>query len=70
LIVFIDIQTENFTFEFRDPNLERSAGLTPADRKWMDDIVRDVNDGWNEDDPARPINMQYVALQLFGLAVY
>ena len=41
-------QVETGAFEFRDPALERSAGLTPADRKWMDDIVRDVNEGWEE----------------------
>ncbi|CAL1712096.1 unnamed protein product [Somion occarium] len=42
------INIEANTFEFRDPRLERSAGLTAADRKWMDDIVKDVNDGWVE----------------------
>ena len=25
----------------------------------MDDIVRDVNDGWNEKDPSRPLTMQF-----------
>ncbi|TCD68511.1 late secretory pathway protein avl9 [Steccherinum ochraceum] len=40
------VNIETNTFEFRDPRLERLAGLTPADRKWMDDIVRDVNDSW------------------------
>lgn len=29
--------------------LEKSAGLTAADRKWMDDIIKDVNEGWDED---------------------
>ncbi|KAF7794172.1 hypothetical protein EIP86_005303 [Pleurotus ostreatoroseus] len=45
------INLETGVFEFRDPKLERSAGLTAADRKWMDDIVTDVNDGWDESDP-------------------
>ena len=45
------MQLETGVFEFRDPKLERSAGLTAADRKWMDDIVTDVNDGWDESDP-------------------
>ena len=44
-------QLETGVFEFRDPKLERSAALTAADRKWMDDIVTDVNEGWDESDP-------------------
>ena len=51
-------QLEAGVFEFRDPKLEREAGLTPADRKWMDDIVRDVNDGWDESDPAGGAGIQ------------
>ncbi|KAI0822074.1 transport protein Avl9-domain-containing protein [Trametes gibbosa] len=43
------VNVETGTIEFRDAKLERFVGLTPADRKWMDDIVKDVNDGWNED---------------------
>jgi hypothetical protein len=60
------IQIETGTFEFRDPKLERSAGLTAADRKWMDDIVRDVNEGWDQEDPARPTSMQYAISLLKG----
>ena len=44
--------------EFRDPKLERSAGLTAADRKWMDDILTDVNENWSEDDAQHPTGMQ------------
>ena len=43
------IQIETNTFEFRNPTLERLIALTPADRKWMDEIVKDVNDSWNQD---------------------
>ena len=41
-------------FEFRDQKLERSAGLTAADRKWMDTIVTDVNESWDEKVSTRP----------------
>lgn len=58
--VYVLVQIETGVFEFRDPKLERTVGLTPADRKWMDDIVKDVNDGWNDDDPTRPTGMQCV----------
>ncbi|KDQ20941.1 hypothetical protein BOTBODRAFT_151915 [Botryobasidium botryosum FD-172 SS1] len=57
LDLLVNIETN--TFEFKDTNAERLAALTPADRKWMDDIVRDVKETWNELDPERPINMQF-----------
>ncbi|OSD02509.1 hypothetical protein PYCCODRAFT_1435499 [Trametes coccinea BRFM310] len=46
------VNIETGTIEFRDQKLERLVGLTAADRKWMDEIVKDVNDGWNEDPDA------------------
>ncbi len=49
--------------EFRNPNVERMVSLTPADRKWMDDIVTDVNDGYSEDpDMSLNATMQYVCV--------
>ena len=51
-------QIETGAIEFRSPNVERMVGLTPADRKWMDDIVRDVNEGYTED--PEMTGMQYV----------
>ncbi|KAF5344864.1 hypothetical protein D9758_011603 [Tetrapyrgos nigripes] len=53
------VNTETGTFEFRDPKVERSAGLTAADRKWIDDIVRDVNETWEDEDPTRSSGMQF-----------
>ncbi|ESK90529.1 cytoplasmic protein [Moniliophthora roreri MCA 2997] len=38
------VNIEEASLEFRNPNLERMVSLTPADRKWMDGIVRDVNE--------------------------
>jgi hypothetical protein len=52
------MQLETGALEFRNPNLERLIGLTAADRKWMDEIVRDVNEGWNDAEPARNSRMQ------------
>ncbi|KAL4073210.1 transport protein Avl9-domain-containing protein [Scleroderma yunnanense] len=48
------VNTETATLEFRNPRLERLIGLTAADRKWMDEIVRDVNDTWDGGDPLKP----------------
>ncbi|KAL5519875.1 hypothetical protein ACEPAG_1535 [Sanghuangporus baumii] len=53
------INIETNTFEFRDPQLERLVALTSADRKWMDDIVKDVNEGWNDTHPNRSSTMQF-----------
>lgn len=52
-------QTEIATLEFRNPRLERLVALTPADRKWIDEIVRDVNNSWDDTDPTKAA-MQYV----------
>lgn len=52
-------QTETATLEFRNPRLERLVALTPADRKWIEEIVRDVNDSWDDTDPTKAA-MQYV----------
>ncbi|WWD19878.1 hypothetical protein CI109_104347 [Kwoniella shandongensis] len=40
LLVNIDTNT----FEFSDPKVERMVALTPADRRWMDDVVRTVEE--------------------------
>ena len=45
--------------ECRDPKIERLAGLTAADRKWMDEIVKDENETY-DDDPTSPAGMQSV----------
>ena len=36
----------------------------------MDDIVRDVNEGWDQQDPTRPTGMQYVSLPSASLIIY
>ncbi|EIW72030.1 hypothetical protein TREMEDRAFT_26165 [Tremella mesenterica DSM 1558] len=40
------VNIENVSFEFTDPKLERLLSLTAADRKWMDDVVRAVEETW------------------------
>ena len=51
-------QIELGSIEFRNPEVERASALTAADRKWMDEIVLDVNATWDEEDPTRPTSMQ------------
>ncbi|QRW27025.1 Late Secretory pathway protein AVL9 [Rhizoctonia solani] len=50
---------ETGTFEFSNPTAERQGALTAADRKFIDDLVKDVNEGWNDADPSRPLGMQF-----------
>ncbi|GJE91600.1 late secretory pathway protein AVL9 [Phanerochaete sordida] len=53
------VNLETGAFEFRNPALERVAGLTPADRKWMDDVVKDVNESFDAADPSGSPNIQF-----------
>ena len=58
------MQTETGALEFRNPRLERTVALTAADRKWMDDILTDVNETWSESN-SQPTGLhQYVSLQI------
>ncbi|ORX40483.1 transport protein Avl9-domain-containing protein [Kockovaella imperatae] len=41
------VNIENMSFEFSDPKMERIVNLTPADRKWMDDVVKAVEETWD-----------------------
>lgn len=53
------LQIEQTSLEFADPKLERLVSLTPADRRWMDDLVKTVEDSWNPEDPTRPLGMAF-----------
>ncbi|CUA75103.1 Late secretory pathway protein AVL9 [Rhizoctonia solani] len=53
------VNLETGTFEFSNPTVERQGALTAADRKFIDDLVKDVNEGWNDADPSRPLGMQF-----------
>lgn len=44
------VDVESCSIEYRDPTIERAVALTAADRKWVDEIVKDVNDTWNTED--------------------
>lgn len=55
--VIVDL--ENSNLEFIDSSLQNLVNLTPADRKWMDEIVHVVLETWNPADPSRPSSMQY-----------
>ncbi|KAI9633849.1 putative cytoplasm protein [Dioszegia hungarica] len=47
------VNIDTMTFEFADPKLERIVALTAADRRWMDDVVRTVEETWDLPDVER-----------------
>ncbi|KAG8835833.1 late secretory pathway protein avl9 [Serendipita sp. 399] len=53
------VNIESSQIEYRTPHVERMVALTAADRLWIDTLVKDVNDTWNENDPQRPLGMQF-----------
>lgn len=56
------VDIESCSIEFRDTKIERAVALTPADRKWVDEIVKDVNDTWdNEDAGMRWVHILFVS---------
>ncbi|WVO21733.1 uncharacterized protein IAS62_003045 [Cryptococcus decagattii] len=48
------VNIDNNTFTFPDTKLERVVGLTPADRRWMDDVVQTVEESWGLSEGERP----------------
>nr|ODN81349.1 hypothetical protein L203_05604 [Cryptococcus depauperatus CBS 7841] len=48
------VNIDNNTFAFSDSKLERIVALTPADRKWMDDVVQTVEESWPLSEGERP----------------
>lgn len=57
-------QIEHTTLEFSDPKLERLVALTPADRRWMDEIVRTVEETWNPEGTSSPYYISVVCADL------
>ncbi|CEP13761.1 hypothetical protein [Parasitella parasitica] len=50
----------NGTLEFYNPQLASLVNHTIADRRWMENIVKVVNDTWNQNDPSRPMQNTYL----------
>lgn len=42
-----------------EPSLAQIVSLTPADRKWMDELVNVVVESYNPEDPSRPTTMRF-----------
>ncbi|GAA5826037.1 hypothetical protein JCM10212_002201, partial [Sporobolomyces blumeae] len=53
------------TVQVLNPAVTPLITLTPADRKWMDELVTTVDQSWNEADPERPLGMGWVGSEDF-----
>ncbi|KAG2212399.1 hypothetical protein INT47_001760, partial [Mucor saturninus] len=54
------VNVETGTLEFYNPQLVNIVSPTIADRRWMENIVKVVNDTWNTNDPSRPLQNTYL----------
>ncbi|KAG6313937.1 hypothetical protein E4U22_000483 [Claviceps purpurea] len=61
ILINLDEDTVNIT----SPSLKSALALTAADRRWIDFLTHEVNETWDEANPSRPKNMQYVGSEDF-----
>ncbi|KAG5951705.1 hypothetical protein E4U53_002460, partial [Claviceps sorghi] len=61
ILINLDEDTVNIT----SPSLRSALALTAADRRWIDFLTYEVNETWDEANPSRPKNMQYVGSEDF-----
>ncbi|KAG1178027.1 hypothetical protein G6F70_000019 [Rhizopus microsporus] len=54
------VNVETGTLEFYNQSLVSCVSHTIADRRWMESIVRVVNDTWSQNDPSRPMQNTYL----------
>ncbi|KAI8334479.1 transport protein Avl9-domain-containing protein [Blakeslea trispora] len=54
------VNVETGMLEFYNQRLSHLVSPTLADRRWMEDIVKVVNDTWNQTDPSRPLQNTYL----------
>ncbi|KAI8365811.1 transport protein Avl9-domain-containing protein [Choanephora cucurbitarum] len=53
------VNVETGILEFYNQQLSHLVSPTLADRRWMEEIVKVVNDTWNQSDPSRPVQNTY-----------
>ncbi|EFY99065.1 transport protein Avl9 family protein [Metarhizium robertsii] len=59
------INLDEDTVSITSPSLKAALALTPADRRWIDFLTHEVNETWDEANPSRPKNMQYIGSEEF-----
>ena len=53
------INLDDSTINITSPSLRAALALTASDRRWIDFITQEVNDTWDERNPAQPNHMGY-----------
>lgn len=61
--ILIDLDEKNITI--LSPTLRSALAFSAADRRWIDFLVQQVNDTWNENDPSRPKTYGYAGSEEF-----
>ncbi|GAA5857761.1 hypothetical protein JCM5353_002200 [Sporobolomyces roseus] len=59
------VNLDTTTLQILNPSLTSLITLTPADRKWMDELVTTVDQSWNAEDPTRPEGMGWIGSEDF-----
>lgn len=59
------INLDEDTITITSPSLKNALALTAADRRWIDYLTQEVSETWDEANPSRPKNMQYVGSEEF-----
>lgn len=59
------INLDEVTINITSPSLKSALALTAADRRWIDFLTQEVNETWDDSNPSRPKNMQYVGSEEF-----
>lgn len=54
------IETATGNLNILDPRLVPLLALTPADRKWTEELVTLVDASWNANDPSRPLGLNFI----------
>ncbi|GAA5897270.1 uncharacterized protein JCM6883_006637 [Sporobolomyces salmoneus] len=59
------VNLDTTTLQILNQALVPLITLTPADRKWMDELVTTVDQSWNKDDPTRPEGLGWIGSEDF-----
>lgn len=57
--IMVNLDTEPYSITIFSPSLKQEATLSAADRRWIDNLMQQVLDTWDPNNPSRPKNMGY-----------
>ncbi|GAA5940705.1 uncharacterized protein JCM15063_006334 [Sporobolomyces koalae] len=59
------VNLDTISLQIMNPALTPLITLTPADRKWMDELVTTVDQSWNDQDPMTPTGRGWIGSEDF-----